>query len=269
MTRVEAMTFALGRPDLLRARAAARCFDRHLHATYSVVALRSGAADIRSRRWSGTVQAGGVFVLNPFEVHSGRSAHEATEYEILYPSAEFVRDCVPAERRAGVPTIRTGVVSPGVESRDLVDVLSTPGADDASVAACLQALLRTCTVSVGPAPPADGWVARAARSLIEENGTRAVRTEDLAREIGVHPSHLVRAFTSATGVAPQTYARQVRVARARDLICAGLPLSEVAQMLGFCDQPHLTREFKKVHGVPPGVLARGVGPGPGPRPGVR
>ncbi|MCO1655327.1 helix-turn-helix domain-containing protein [Pseudonocardia humida] len=256
------MTFALARSDLLRARAAASSFDLHLHGTYSVVALRSGAAEIRSRRWSGTVHAGDVFIFNPFEVHSGRSTHEATEYEILYPSREFIRDCISAEHRGGVPTIRTHVVSQRVESRDLIEVLSTPGADDASIEACLQTLLRTCVSSVEPAPPADGSVARAARLLIEENCMRAIRTEDLAREIGVHASHLVRAFTSATGVAPQTYARQVRVAKARDLICAGLELSEVAQMLEFCDQPHLTREFKKVYGVPPGALARSVGPGP-------
>jgi AraC-like DNA-binding protein len=154
------------------------------------------------------------------------------------------------------------VLSQRVESRDLIDVLSTPGTDDASIEACLEALLQTCVVSVEPAPPADGSVARAARLLIAQNCMRAIRTEDLAREIGVHVSHLIRAFTSATGVAPQTYARQVRVAKARDLICAGRELSEVAQMLEFCDQPHLTREFKKVYGVPPGVLARSVGAGP-------
>ncbi|WP_214401053.1 helix-turn-helix transcriptional regulator [Pseudonocardia lacus] len=260
MTRVDSMAFALARPDLLRARAAARSFDLHLHSTYSVVALRSGAAEIRSRRWSGTVRAGDVFVFNPFDVHAGRSADEATEYEILYPTSEFIRNCVSAEH-TGVPTIRTPVVSRGIESRDLVDVLSTPGADDASIEACLRALVQTCEFSAGSEPPADGSVARTARSLIEDNCTRAIRTEDLAREVGVHPSHLVRAFTSATGVAPQTYARQVRIAKARDLICAGLGLSEVAQALEFCDQPHLTREFKKVYGVPPGALARGVGSG--------
>jgi AraC-like DNA-binding protein len=52
--------------------------------------------------------------------------------------------------------------------------------------------------------------------------------------------------------------RQVRVAKARELICAGVSLVDVAQAAGFCDQAHLTREFKKIHGVPPGRLSRGV-----------
>jgi len=50
----------------------------------------------------------------------------------------------------------------------------------------------------------------------------------------------------------------VRVAKARELICSGMGLSEVALMLEFSDQAHLTREFKKVFGVPPGVLSRTI-----------
>ncbi|MEU3648139.1 AraC family transcriptional regulator [Lentzea sp. NPDC034063] len=42
-------------------------------------------------------------------------------------------------------------------------------------------------------------------------------------------------------------------------MCAGFELNDVAQMVRFSDQPHLTREFKKVFGVPPGALSRGVG----------
>jgi AraC-like DNA-binding protein len=61
------------------------------------------------------------------------------------------------------------------------------------------------------------------------------------------------------GMAPQTYMRQVRVAKARELICEGSELSEVALMLDFSDQAHLSREFKKVFGVPPGALSRDIG----------
>jgi AraC-like DNA-binding protein len=50
----------------------------------------------------------------------------------------------------------------------------------------------------------------------------------------------------------------VRIARARELICAGTELSETAQLAGFCDQAHPTREFRKVYGVTPGRLMRDV-----------
>jgi AraC-like DNA-binding protein len=59
-------------------------------------------------------------------------------------------------------------------------------------------------------------------------------------------------------MAPQKYIRQVRVAKSKELICEGLELADVAAMLDFCDQAHLSREFKKVFGVPPGALSRDV-----------
>lgn len=60
------------------------------------------------------------------------------------------------------------------------------------------------------------------------------------------------------GITPETYIRQLRIAKAQKLICAGVRLSDVAQWLGFCDQAHLSREFKKVFGVPPGALSHDV-----------
>lgn len=122
-------------------------------------------------------------------------------------------------------------------------------------------VLQACSFSVSPASSTPSGVAHAACTIIRENCTRAISTANLADEIGVHRSHLIRAFGSLVGLAPQTYIRQVRVAVAWELICAGLTLSQAAQTLDFCDQAHLAREFKKVVGVPPGTLYRATGRG--------
>ena len=57
------------------------------------------------------------------------------------------------------------------------------------------------------------------------------------------------------GLPPHAYQIQLRVARARELVAAGVPLAEVATMTGFADQSHLTRLFKRVVGIPPGQYA--------------
>jgi AraC-like DNA-binding protein len=138
-------------------------------------------------------------------------------------------------------------------------VLSAPIADDASIEDSLRRVLRECDFSVESSASTTMSLARTACQLIRRDGLRSTRTDDLARELGVNPSHLARMFRKTIGVPPQTYVRQVRVARARELICAGFDLNDVAQIVDFSDQPHLTREFKKVFGVPPGALSRGVG----------
>jgi len=72
---------------------------------------------------------------------------------------------------------------------------------------------------------------------------------------GMSKCHLVHLFHREMGLPPHAYQIQLRVARARVLIAAGVPLAEVATMTGFADQSHLTRLFKRVVGMPPGQYA--------------
>ncbi|WP_311028695.1 AraC family transcriptional regulator [Mesorhizobium koreense] len=258
MTQVTSLKFDLQRTGLLRSGATARHFNPHLHSTHSIVLLKSGAARIQSARWSKVVGAGDVFFFNPFEVHAAESVQAPAEYETLYPSQEFIAGCV-AERNAGdTIIIQTDVISRSRQTRELAEVLSAPVADGGAIEEALRNILQACTVSTdSPALCAKSVAFRACR-FIKDNCSRAMRTNDLANKMGLHRSHFIRAFKKETGIAPQNYIRQVRVAKAHDLICAGLDLSEVAQIVGFCDQAHLSREFKKVFGVPPGALSRRI-----------
>ena len=250
------MSFALQHSDLLRSRATASQFDPHLHSTFSITALRSGAAKIRSDRWSGVVGAGDVFFFNPYEVHSARCSEEHAEYVTLYASNRFLSECLKFECHEANLNIQTAILHESTAAKDLIDALFAPAVDENLVRLSLRRVLAACAFSTDASLQTHRALAINACLLIRKNCTRAIRTDELAREMGVHRSHLVRAFSNTVGMAPQTYIRQVRVAKARDLICEGSDLSEVALMLDFSDQAHLTREFKKVFGVPPGVLSR-------------
>jgi len=259
MTQVKSMSFALQQADLLRARATANHFDPHFHSTHSIVALTRGTAEVRSARWSGTACAGDVFFFNPYEVHSAHCSKEDAEYETLYPSRELLVRCLAREGSDGPLNIQTAILKRSPAARELVDALNTPAIAGNSIEASLARVLAACVFSTGSADGTPWALARRACELIRNNCTRAMRTEDLARELGVHKSHLVRVFSKAVGMAPQKYIRQVRVAKASELISGGSQLSEIALMLDFSDQAHFTREFKKVFGVPPGAFSRDIG----------
>ncbi len=252
------MAFALQDADLLRARGAALDFDPHMHGTYSVVVVMSGSAHIRSSRWTGTVRAGDVFFFNPFEVHAGRSAAGSAEYHVLYPSEAFLDGCTGAVGPDEVRTLQTDVLARNRATQELTDALAAPVIDDTAIEGALRRVLRECRFVVESPTATSRSITRTVCELIKQDCLSSTRTDDLARTIGVNPSHLVRSFRQTIGIPPQTYLRQVRVSRAQELICAGFGLSDVAQMARFSDQPHLTREFKKVFGVPPGTLSRVV-----------
>ncbi|MFF3643274.1 AraC family transcriptional regulator [Streptomyces sp. NPDC002564] len=106
-----------------------------------------------------------------------------------------------------------------------------------------------------------GGVAHSLRELLDERVLDGVTLGEAARQVHAHPTHLVRAFSSAFGIAPHQYLMARRVERARRLLLDGMPPAQVATAVGFYDQAHLNRHFKRVVGIPPGRYAgRGTAP---------
>ncbi|OSQ39175.1 hypothetical protein THS27_21425 [Thalassospira sp. MCCC 1A01428] len=257
-TQVSSMTVALQERGVLRSHALAKRFAPHFHNTYSVVALKQGSAEIKSRRWTGTAGAREVFFFNPYEVHSAHCPIQDTEYTTLYLTENFVAQCLDLELRDRVIDFENLIPVQGYETQELCDALFTPQTDGKFLELALRRLLTTCKFSIRAASKDSGTLVQRACSLIQQNATQAIKTEELAHKLGVHKSHLVRSFSKIVGIPPQTYLRQVRIAKAKELICEGLALSEIAAFMDFSDQAHFTREFKKVFGVPPGSLSRDI-----------
>jgi AraC family transcriptional regulator len=87
---------------------------------------------------------------------------------------------------------------------------------------------------------------------IDANLHRDIRLEDLGRESGVSPSHLIRSFRESTGKTPHQFVLQRRIDRAKSLMSdRRLGLTEVALASGFSNQHHLSRVFRKVTGMTP------------------
>ena len=92
-------------------------------------------------------------------------------------------------------------------------------------------------------------------AFIHDNCTRDISLSDIAAAARLSPFHLARVFKQALGVSPHQYLIQLRVNSARWLLSAGSgerSLAELASAVGFADQSHLTRHFKRVLGVTPG-----------------
>jgi AraC-like DNA-binding protein len=84
-----------------------------------------------------------------------------------------------------------------------------------------------------------------------------VALADLTDETGLSRFQVLRAFKRQFGLAPRTYQLRVRLGIAQKLLRAGGLPADVAAELGFVDQSHLTRHFKRFLGVTPAKYARG------------
>jgi transcriptional regulator GlxA family with amidase domain len=94
------------------------------------------------------------------------------------------------------------------------------------------------------APPS--WVGTITRRLCEHT---ALKVNELAEEVGRHPSWLGAAYRRATGEGLQETAARFRVERAACLLReTDHPYVSIAAEVGFCDQSHMNRTFRRLLG---------------------
>lgn len=93
---------------------------------------------------------------------------------------------------------------------------------------------------------------RRAYQIIMNGPETNVTMGQLANQLGISPHYLSALFHSEVGVTISRFKILVKINRAIEILqTTNLPLSEIAAILNFADQAHLTREFKRFVGVPP------------------
>jgi AraC family transcriptional regulator len=87
---------------------------------------------------------------------------------------------------------------------------------------------------------------------VREHLHQNIKLIELAAISQLSPYHFLRLFKQTTNVTPHQYILRCRIEKAKVLLQQGeLSLAEIALQVGFCDQSHLTRCFKRLLGVTP------------------
>jgi AraC-like DNA-binding protein len=99
---------------------------------------------------------------------------------------------------------------------------------------------------------------RRAIELLRAQLAQTVTLDDLAAHAGLDKFHLCRAFRAQVGMPPYAYLTHLRIARAKELLAAGMKPSEIAPQIGLYDQSQLNRHFRRIVGTTPARYARSV-----------
>ena len=98
---------------------------------------------------------------------------------------------------------------------------------------------------------------RRATELLEANLDGKISLRQVAKACDLSVGHFARAFRHTFRRPPYKWLIERRVDRARDLMTnSRLSLADIAIQSGFADQSALTRTFKRLHGVAPGIWRR-------------
>jgi AraC-like DNA-binding protein len=243
--------------EVFHARFVDYAYPPHVHDAWTVFIVDDGwiRYDLEARPRG----AGGerVTILPPHVVHDGRAAGAAGfRKRVLYLGTEVLD-----ERLAGRAVDRPDVHEPALRRavHALHRALGEP--DDA-----LEAEARLAVVGdrlrahlgdrpAGAADPHPGRLARDLRDLLDLRLFTRTTLAEAGWALGASPAHLVRSFTQTFGIAPHRYVVARRIDAARGRLLDGEPIALVAAGVGFYDQAHFTRQFKRHVGTPPGRYA--------------
>ncbi len=244
----------------LHARFVTHRYPRHSHDYFVVGLVESGAQSYTYRGARHVTPAGNIFVVNPDEIHTGEAASEdGYVYRTLCLGVSFVAGSTCELGTAPRSLFLKGAV---LADRDLVIALSRFHQSLSGGHPRIESDELLCEATSllfgrhGDAPP---WPARfergavvTAREYIEENFAQDISLAGLARLCSMSPFFLARAFAMDTGLPPHAYLDGVRLRRAKQLLDRGEPIALVAMSVGYADQSHLTKRFKRLYGVTPG-----------------
>ncbi|MGV9270248.1 AraC family transcriptional regulator [Kitasatospora sp. NPDC003701] len=245
--------------EVFHARFVEHAYPMHVHDAWTLLIVDDGAVRYDLDRHERGTPSDTVSLLPPQVPHNGSPATaDGFRKRVLY---------------LDLTQLDASLIGPAVDGPDLTDpllrrrvgelhaVLARRG-DEFEAESRLALVAERLRGHLRPRPAAarservDHAVARELRELLDGRLLDAPGLNEAARLLHAHPTHLVRAFSAAFGIAPHQYLTGRRVDLARRLLLDGRRPGEVATAVGFYDQAHLTRHFRRVVGTTPGRYAR-------------
>lgn len=249
-----------GVAEVFHARIVDYAYPPHCHDTWTVLIVDDGAIryDLDTRQCGAVGQT--ISILPPGVVHDGRPAPGTHGFrkrnlyleegflpaELIGPAVDHTNIDDPQLRRALV-----GLHDSLVEREDSLDGEARLALIGERIAAHLTPSTGSAAGAISEArsphrpAAAEAGVAERLRRLLDEHTVVPITLGRAATLLELSVPHLVRSFTRRFGVSPHAYVIGRRIDEARRQLLRGTPPADVATAVGFYDQAHLTRHFRR------------------------
>ena len=251
--------------DLLTARFDRHVYAPHAHEEFTIGVCVDGSELIAYRGGHIRATPGSIVVLAPDEMHTGGPANatDGYAYRALYADPALLTDGILG---GSLPHFREPLLDDAELAVALrlahteLSLCPDPLEAESRLPWLLTALARRHSTSrpVSDEIPGAAWVAHAVRDRLADDLLTPPSLSALAADFDLSRYQLLRAFRTTMGIPPYAWLAQYRVTRARGLLDAGWRPAEVAAQVGFADQAHLTRWFRRVLGVTPAAYRNSV-----------
>jgi len=244
--------------EIRRASNSNACYHTHSHDEFSFGVIDTGHSTYQNRQNLHTISTGDLVAINPADAHSCNPRDGAWSYRMLFVDTQWL-GAMQQELFGGQEDYRAfeWQRSSRADLRLNFNQLYQSLLQDKNSLEAETDLLTFISASFkrqGESliqPKISHQQADKVRQLLEDELSENHSLDDLEKESGLSRYHLIRNFKKHFGQAPHAYQLDLRIKKAKDLLQNGNSLSDTAFQLGFADQAHFQRHFKKRIAVTP------------------
>ena len=224
-------------------------FADHAHNHYVFGIVREGERELVLNGELLRIKKGDILVFNPGDAHG---CTQASESPFAYDSFTVATETLDDERFC-FPSNTDDL--PREQLKEVFSLLDRHREEEALEA--FVAFEQTLVTKPDANPPNPKHEEAAVRLYAHMLGHLAKRVcvGAFAENEGISAYALIRAYRRMFSLSPVQHQMALRVDAACELLANGARASDAAAELGFSDQAHLTREFKKRIGCTPGSYA--------------
>ncbi|WP_116473077.1 AraC family transcriptional regulator [Zobellella maritima] len=238
------------------------CYAPHSHTQWSLGAITEGQSTFLYRGDRVKVGAGTLVIVNPNWVHACNPIdNQPWGYLMLYIDTEWLTNLryeaglldTPCWQDIATATLSDHECYAGYcrmvewllsSDRELLE-------KQTAVVEYLTALMYALSDQVTAPLPKVPDNLQAVADYLQAHAAMEVSLDTLCERSGYSPGHLIRCFKHHFGFTPHAYLINCRVQDGQRELKRGKPIAETAVNVGFADQPHFQRTFKKLLAATP------------------
>ena len=217
-------------------------FDSHNHVGHYVISMvMQGTVTVYLENRETVCRKGDGFSIPPYAVHSVRQGKDARLLSVCMGTA-FIEETDPEKAECIVRELLRGAVEQGVFGEAQQEKL-------------LASVRTVYDLRDNGRKEMDAGI-KILTDKITRHPEQKLPIEALAADIFVSKYYLIRKFKSSIGMTPHQFCIQNRIRKSQGLLDEEKTIGEIAAEMGFYDQSHFDKAFRKIVGISPSEYIR-------------
>ncbi|MDE6891151.1 MAG: AraC family transcriptional regulator [Lachnospiraceae bacterium] len=217
-------------------------FDSHNHAGHYVIsAVMQGTVTVCLENREAACSRGDMFIIPPYAIHSVRQGKDARLLSMCIGTV-FIEETDMETAEGIVQDLLRDAVTRGIFGKEQGDKLLVS----------MREVYRLCD---NGQKEMDAGI-KILTDKITGHPEQELSLETLAAGIFVSKYYLIRKFRNNVGMTPHQFCIQNRIRKSQGLLNEEKTIGRIAAEMGFYDQSHFDRAFRRIVGISPSEYIR-------------